>query len=86
MDEPRKKSAVPAASHGAVRPTTESAAASPVAPDLAVLLTHEDVDRARDRLQVALARWKGRKSKTWGGVRLLWLLVGPGGPRFSRRK
>lgn len=78
MDEPRKKSAAPVARHSAARPTTESAAASPVAPDLAVLLTHEDVDRARDRLQVVLARWKGRKSKTWGGVRLLWLLVGPG--------
>jgi Mn2+/Fe2+ NRAMP family transporter len=60
------------------QPTTELAHSSPIAPDLAVLLTHEDVDRARDRLQVARARWKGRKSKTWGGVRLLWLLVGPG--------
>src|ERR1700722_1762315 len=60
------------------QPTTELAYSSSIAPDLAVLLTHEDVDRARDRLQVARARWKGRKSKTWGGVRLLWLLVGPG--------
>src|SRR5277367_5049869 len=59
-------------------PTTELAGSSSIAPDLAALLTHEDVDRARDRLQVARARWKGRKSKTWGGVRLLWLLVGPG--------
>ena len=61
-----------------VQPTTELARSSPIAPDLAVLLTHEDVDRARDRLMVLRARWKGRKSKTWGGVRLLWLLVGPG--------
>src|ERR1700674_1112799 len=59
-------------------PTTELAGSSSIAPDLAVLLPHEDVDRARDRLQVARARWTGRKSKTWGGIRLLWLLVGPG--------
>ncbi len=78
MDDLKTKPAISPSGYGAVRPTTESAAASSVAPDLAGLLTHEDVDRARDRLQVARARWKGRKSKTWGGVRLLWLLVGPG--------
>ena len=59
-------------------PTTESAVASPVAPELAVLLTHEDVDRAQDRWQVARARRKGRGSKGFGGIRLLWLLIGPG--------
>src|SRR5271156_161756 len=59
-------------------PTTESAAASSAAPELATLLTHEDVDRARDRWEVARARWKGRGSKKFGGFRLLWLLVGPG--------
>jgi Mn2+/Fe2+ NRAMP family transporter len=57
-------------------PTTQSAAAS--APELIELLTHEDIDRARDRWKVARARWLGRKSKAWGGFRLLWLLVGPG--------
>ena len=59
-------------------PTTESAVASPVAPELAGLLTHEDVDRAQDRWQVARARRKGRGSKGFGGIRLLWLLIGPG--------
>jgi Mn2+/Fe2+ NRAMP family transporter len=59
-------------------PTTESAAASSDAPELAELLTHEDVDRARDRWEVARARWKGRGAKKFRGVRLLWLLIGPG--------
>jgi Mn2+/Fe2+ NRAMP family transporter len=59
-------------------PTTESAAASPAAPELATLLTHEDVDRARDRWQVARARRKGRGAQKFRGVRLLWLLIGPG--------
>ena len=58
-------------------PTTESAVASAAAPELIGLVTHEDVDRARDRWEVARARWKGR-TKTFGGFRLLWLLVGPG--------
>jgi Mn2+/Fe2+ NRAMP family transporter len=57
-------------------PTTQSAAAS--APELIGLLTHEDVDRARDRWEVARARGKGRGPKAFGGFRLLWLLVGPG--------
>lgn len=59
-------------------PTTESAAASSDAPELAGLLTHEDVDRARDRWEVARARWRGRGAKKFRGVRLLWLLIGPG--------
>src|SRR5271156_492740 len=58
-------------------PTTESAVASAAAPELIGLVTHEDVDRARDRWEVARARSKGR-TKTFGGFRLLWLLVGPG--------
>jgi Mn2+/Fe2+ NRAMP family transporter len=57
------------------RPTTETAAASP---ELVSLLTHEDVDRARDRWQVERARGKGGKAKRFGDVRLLWLLIGPG--------
>lgn len=56
-------------------PTTESAAAS--ARDLTGLLTHEDIDRARDRYQVARARRTGR-SRSLASLRLLWLLVGPG--------
>src|SRR5277367_5183412 len=67
-----------ASSFGAARPTTEIAAASPAARDLAALLTHEDVDRARDRWRVTRARWKGRGAKRFRGLRVLWLLVGPG--------
>jgi Mn2+/Fe2+ NRAMP family transporter len=59
------------------RPTTEAALDSAAAPELVGLVTHEDVDRARDRWEVAQARRKDR-SKTFGGLRLLWLLVGPG--------
>jgi Mn2+/Fe2+ NRAMP family transporter len=58
------------------QPTTESAAAS--APELIGLLTHEDVDRARDRWRVAVARGQGRYSKFFSRFRLFWLLVGPG--------
>lgn len=65
-----------ASAHRTAQPTTESAAAS--APELIGLLTHEDVDRARDRWQVAVARGQGRYSKFFGRFRLLWLLVGPG--------
>src|SRR5579863_7171054 len=72
MDSVKDKAYRPA------HPTTESAGASPVAPELAELLTHEDVDRAQDRWQVARARRKGRGWKSFGGLRLLWLLVGPG--------
>ena len=60
------------------QPTTESAAASAAAQELERLLTHEDVDRARDRWEVARARRKGAARGSFGGVRLLWLLVGPG--------
>jgi Mn2+/Fe2+ NRAMP family transporter len=58
------------------RPTTESASAA--APELIGLLTHEDIDRARDRYQVARARGQARGSRARGRLRLLWLLVGPG--------
>src|ERR1700723_3184872 len=58
-------------------PTTESAVASAAAPELIGLVPHEDVDRARDRWEVARARVKGR-TKTFGGFRFLWVLVGPG--------
>jgi Mn2+/Fe2+ NRAMP family transporter len=59
-------------------PTTESAAASAEEPELLRLLTHEDVDRARDRWQVWRARRKSPQPNPFRGVRLLWLLVGPG--------
>jgi Mn2+/Fe2+ NRAMP family transporter len=58
-------------------PTTQSAVESSVASELEGLVTHEDVDRARDRWQVAQARREGR-TKTFGGFRVLWLLIGPG--------
>src|ERR1700685_3345758 len=67
-----------ASSFGSARPTTEIASASPVARDLIGLLTHEDVDRALDRWQVSQARREGRGSKRFGGLRVLWLLIGPG--------
>src|ERR1700733_2804627 len=67
-----------ASSFGAAHPTTEIASASPAARDLIGLLTHEDLDRARDRWRVTRARWKGRGAKKFGGLRVLWLLVGPG--------
>ena len=74
MDASRKE---PASSPKRVaHPTTEVASASAAANDLVGLLTHEDFDRARDRWQVMRARW--RQSKRFGGLRLLWLLVGPG--------
>jgi Mn2+/Fe2+ NRAMP family transporter len=61
----------------AAHPTTESAAASAEAPDLIGRLTHEDIDRARDRYEVARARRTSRW-KSLASLRLLWLLVGPG--------
>jgi Mn2+/Fe2+ NRAMP family transporter len=76
MDRP--KTDVTSAPYVTAHPTTESAAASSDAPVLADLLTHEDVDRARDRWEVARARWKGRGAKKFRGVWLLWLLIGPG--------
>src|SRR5271168_2415015 len=75
MDGPKNQ---PSAPSRTAHPTTETAAASPAAPELAGLLTHEDVDRARDRWQVAHARRKGRRSTRFGGLRVLWLLIGPG--------
>lgn len=66
------------AAHQTAHPTTETAAASPDAPELVGLLTHEDVDRARDRWQVARARTKGRRSNPFRGLRVLWFLIGPG--------
>jgi len=63
---------------GSAHPTTDVAAASPLARDLADLLTHEDVDRARDRWAVSRARWWERRSKIFGRLSVLWLLVGPG--------
>src|SRR5690348_12286905 len=61
----------------AAHPTTESAAASAEATDLGRLLTHEDIDRARDRYEVARARRTGRW-RALASLRVLWLLVGPG--------
>src|SRR6202451_4258094 len=75
MDAPDKNPSL--LSGQTAHPTTESAVASAAAPELIGLVTHEDVDRARDRWEVARARSKGR-SKKFGGFRLLWLLVGPG--------
>jgi Mn2+/Fe2+ NRAMP family transporter len=76
MDTPTKHP------HGSVyrpaHPTTESAAGSAAAGELVGLLTHEDVARARDRWQVARARWKGHGSRLFGGFGVLWLLIGPG--------
>jgi Mn2+/Fe2+ NRAMP family transporter len=72
------KSQPSAATQHTAHPTTESAAASTEAPELVRLLTHEDVDRARDRWQVARARTKGRRSNPFRGFRVLWLLIGPG--------
>jgi Mn2+/Fe2+ NRAMP family transporter len=63
---------------GSARPTTEIAASSPVAQDLVGLLTHEDIDRAQDRWRVTRARWKGKGAQKFSGLRVLWLLVGPG--------
>jgi Mn2+/Fe2+ NRAMP family transporter len=73
MDSLKNKTEVSA--YRPAHPTTESAAA---AGDLADILTHEDWDRARDRWQVARARWSERGSRIFGGSRLLWLLIGPG--------
>jgi Mn2+/Fe2+ NRAMP family transporter len=76
MDSLKDKTGNPA--YRPAHPTTESAAASAAAGDLAGLLTHEDRDRARDRWQVARARWNERGSRIFGRSRLLWLLIGPG--------
>src|SRR5579863_4018841 len=60
------------------QPTTQSASSSSIGPQLAGLLTHEDLDRAQDRWRVARARGKGRAALSFSNLRLLWLLVGPG--------
>src|SRR6202051_477630 len=47
----------------------------PVSTEAEVVITHEDVDRAHDRVRVSAARARrGFFSK----ARLLWLLAGPG--------
>jgi Mn2+/Fe2+ NRAMP family transporter len=76
MDTPTKPPHGP--TYRPAHPTTESAAGSVAAGELVGLLTHEDVDRARDRWQVARARWKGHGSRFFGGFGVLWLLIGPG--------
>jgi Mn2+/Fe2+ NRAMP family transporter len=60
------------------QPTTQPASASPASGQLIGLLTHEDLDRARDRWRVARARWSGRGSASLRSLQLVWLLVGPG--------
>jgi Mn2+/Fe2+ NRAMP family transporter len=60
------------------QPTTELASRSAAGRQLIGLLTHEDLDRARDRWRVARARWTGRGWTSLGGLRVLWLLMGPG--------
>src|SRR5487761_1027570 len=67
-----------ASAYRPAQPTTEPAVTSSLARELIGLLTHEDRDRARDRWRVARARWKGRGWKSFGGLSLLWLLIGPG--------
>ena len=74
----RPKDSRPTSAFQPARPTTESAVTSSIVRELVGQLTHEDRDRARDRWHVARARWKGRGWKSFGGLRLLWLLVGPG--------
>ena len=74
----RPKDSRPTSAYQPAQPTTESAVTSPIARELVGQLTHEDRDRARDRWRVARARWKGRGWKSFGGLRILWLLVGPG--------
>ena len=65
-------------SAGPARPTTEVASHSPLADDLAGLLTHEDADRARDRWEVSRARRAEGESRAFGKFWVFWLLVGPG--------
>ena len=48
-------------------------------------ITHEDIDRARDRLAVARAREPNVAGhRRW--LRLFWLFLGPGGAGFPRRE
>jgi Mn2+/Fe2+ NRAMP family transporter len=76
MDTPTKP--LHSSTYRPAHPTTESAAGSAAAGELVDLVTHEDVDRARDRWEVARARWKGHRSRLFGGFGVLWLLIGPG--------
>src|SRR5579872_7465493 len=54
---------------------SQTPAVARVSGDEVVIITHEDVDRAHDRVRVSDARAKGGLSSR---ARLLWLLVGPG--------
>src|ERR1700726_870877 len=47
----------------------------PVSSEAEVVITHEDVDRAHDRVRVSAAR---ARTGVFSRVRLLWLLIGPG--------
>jgi Mn2+/Fe2+ NRAMP family transporter len=60
-----------------LHPTTESAASVPQG-KLARELTHEDIDRARDRWAVERIRKENRKFHHWRWLQLFWLLAGPG--------
>lgn len=59
-------------------PTSKAALESAESGEMARLLTHEDLDRAEDRWQVARARATQGRTKMAGRLRLLWLLIGPG--------
>ncbi len=55
--------------------STDEGVAARIAGDEAVVITHEDVDRAHDRVRVSAAR---ARRGFFSRARLLWLLVGPG--------
>ncbi len=76
MDQSRHKHEAEA--YQPAHPTAEPASASVGTGNLAGLLTHEDIDRARDRWRVAKARIQGRRAGSFGGLWVFWLLVGPG--------
>src|SRR5579875_3826954 len=76
MDYPHNKPEAQA--YQPFHPTVEPATAFAAGPELAGLLTHEDIDRARDRWKVNRARRIERRSRAAGKLRVLWLLVGPG--------
>jgi Mn2+/Fe2+ NRAMP family transporter len=61
--------------HATTAPANRTA---PAGGELAGLLTHEDLDRARDRWKVARTRLKAHARSKFGWLSLLWLLVGPG--------
>jgi Mn2+/Fe2+ NRAMP family transporter len=65
--------------HSAMREASAKSRAAQVAARLAareeVVITHEDVDRAHDRVKVSAAR---AQHGFFSGARLLWLLIGPG--------